>query len=363
MKQKFLFLILLAFSSVKMQAQCSASFVINQAPSGVYTFTATGTNPLSTIYSWTLGNGIAATGSSVTAAYNSPGVYTVCLTVTDTFGGCTVTSCDSVVYTGGTGSNCMADYTYICNVNGTASLTSTSTGSNISNYTWSDASGVFATGPNATYTNVPGTYSVCLKIEDTVNNCVDSICYQINLTNTTNPCQAGFYIYPDSNGAPHTYIGVNTSTGGNSYTWLWGDGTSSTGQFPSHTYANAGNYTICLVIGNPATNCIDSFCLAATINKTEAMVTINFQAPAAVGDVSNSVASIYPNPTNDYLIVKGVQAEALQVEIYTLSGSKLKSVSAVANQQINMKDIPSNMYLLKVTNSDGISKYAKFMKQ
>lgn len=42
-------------------------------------------------YTWNLGNGTTATGSGVTFAYNTPGVYTVELTVTNA-GGCTATS-------------------------------------------------------------------------------------------------------------------------------------------------------------------------------------------------------------------------------------------------------------------------------
>lgn len=42
-------------------------------------------------YAWDLGNGTTATGSGVTLAYNTPGVYTVELTVTNA-GGCTATS-------------------------------------------------------------------------------------------------------------------------------------------------------------------------------------------------------------------------------------------------------------------------------
>ena len=70
-----------------MNAQCSAQFTYTVSPNGAVTYTATGSaiNPTSTLYSWNFGNGAAGFGQTVTAVYNNTGVYTVCLTVTDTF--------------------------------------------------------------------------------------------------------------------------------------------------------------------------------------------------------------------------------------------------------------------------------------
>ncbi|NVO18526.1 MAG: PKD domain-containing protein [Bacteroidetes bacterium] len=43
----------------------------------------------------------------------------------------------------------------------------------------------------------------------------------------------------------------NTSTGGVTYAWTFGDGTSSTAQSPSHTYAEGGPYVVTLTASNP----------------------------------------------------------------------------------------------------------------
>jgi PKD repeat protein len=103
---------------------------------------------------------------------------------------------------------------------------------------------------------------VTLWITD-ANGCVASSGYSpvgLNSTSTFSPCNASFYLFPDT-ANPQTYYGYNISTGTNlQYMWSWGDGTSSNTQYPSHTYANAGWYTICLVVINP-TNCLDSMCI------------------------------------------------------------------------------------------------------
>lgn len=55
----------------------------------------------------------------------------------------------------------------------------------------------------------------------------------------------------------------NPGTPISSWSWDFGDGTTSTMQNPSHTYSTSGVYTVCLVI--TAANCVDSTCQTITI--------------------------------------------------------------------------------------------------
>ncbi|MBP6624965.1 MAG: PKD domain-containing protein [Chitinophagaceae bacterium] len=361
MKLKFILFVLFAFISVKMQAQCSAAFTYSASPNGTVTFTSTGSNSMFTYYTWSFGNGSAGSGATVSAVYNAPGTYTVCLYVNDSIGGCTDTTCQNITVSASP--SCQANFSYICNVNGTASLSNTGTVGNTISYTWYDNSGIFATGPNATYTNTPGTHQVCLAISDTSLSCVDTICQNISLV-AANNCQANFYIYPDSS-APHTYIGVNTTIGNSSmnYTWTWGDGSSSTGQFPTHTYAAAGNYTICLYISDPTNNCSDSLCVLSTINKTAAMYSITFANPTGLGSVAKERANLYPNPVNDQFMVKGEGSQSIQVDILSLNGSKVKSFNTQYNQTMNISSLPSNLYVVRVINNNGQVQYSRLIKE
>lgn len=191
-------------------------------------------------------------------------------------------------------------------------------------------------------------------------------------------CAAGFNVYADTSlGAPlHTYLGNNTCQGANflgidtinySYTWTWGDGTSTTAPFPSHTYATAGNYTICLFMNalNPA-GCNDSICINATINKNVAMYSINiinpFAVVAATNDVSNNPFSIYPNPASDKIYIKGLQAANYQLAVYSLEGKLVATPSVEQNQYISIASLAKGNYILKITSSTNQSNVLKFFK-
>ena len=362
MKQKFFLFILFALASFKMHAQCSASFTSSASPNGVMTFTSTGTNSMFANYYWSFGNGASGYGQTTTAVYNAPGTYTVCLYVTDTVGGCSDSSCTNVTVT--SASSCYADFTYICNVNNTASLTSTGSSTPQTVYTWSGPNGVFATGSTATFVSNPGTYTICLHIEDTLTGCVDSMCQTLTL-GTTQPCAASFYIYPDSSQA-HTYWGVNGSSMNSTttYYWTWGDGNNSTGAYPSHTYAAAGNYTICLYINDPATGCSDSMCIQAAIAKTAGMYSVTFlEKPSSVASVQKSTIGLYPNPVQNTFMIQGNSSEEFQVAVYNLNGSKVKQVNAHGNEAISVIGLPMGHYTIKAIDQAGKVHIGRFIKE
>ena len=128
-------------------------------------------------------------------------------------------------------------------------------------------------GLNVTITYTPGTYTAWLNVVDSMNtSCQDSMFVTFTINNTTTSCQAGFTIFQDSLNIGN-YYGYNTSVTNPSYTttytWNWGDSTMSTGQYPSHTYADSGFYNICLYISSMGGGavCQDTFCLTQFIAK------------------------------------------------------------------------------------------------
>jgi len=76
---------------------------------------------------------------------------------------------------------------------------------------------------------------------------IHSICYPI----------AQFSTDPLYGSPPLTVNYINTTTGGNSYFWEFGDGLTSTGQSPTHVYQDTGNYTI-LLVASSLEGCLDS---------------------------------------------------------------------------------------------------------
>lgn len=362
MKQKFLLLLLLIGASFGLKAQilCNANFTFNGTPNGVYTFNATYNSP-STLYFWNFGNGASGMGQNVTTTYNSNGPYTVCLFIQDTLTNCTDSICQQV----GNNNTPTCNAWFTSSVNGTnVTLTNTSTAVNAMSYEWRANGTLFSTAANPVYTNSAGTYNICLKITDVITNCVDSFCSNVTIGGVNPACQASFYVYPDSNGLAHTYIGVNTSTNAANmnYVWTWGDGSSSTGQYPSHTYAAAGNYTICLMIGVPGTTCADTFCVNATINKNEAMYSINFANPNSVNDVRKNTIRLFPNPANNTIQLEGL-TQAARVQIQTMSGAIVLDKNIRTNESLSIATLNPQVYLVRVLFADGHTEHVRLIKQ
>lgn len=369
MKNILSFLVLLMGTSFAIQAQttCSAAFTFTTNPSGAVTFVASNAmlNSPTTMYSWSFGNGTAGYGNTTTCNYNSMGTYTVCLMTQDTMGTCTDTVCQTVTLN--SAGTCSAAFTAnfgsggVCYFNATDAATNPSS----TTYTWSFDGGTTWSnlGANPSYTfSASGTVDVLLAISNQGGSCIDSSTQTITVPVLSN-CNASFYIYPDSNGAPSTYIGVNTSTGtGLSYIWTWGDGSTSTGQYPSHTYAAAGNYTICLTISGG--NCVDSFCYNATINKAAAMYSVTFSAsPASVSNLASVNISLIPNPTFNGVVLKADAKKYYQVEITNLQGQRVFSSRVTGGQFISMDNLASATYAVKVIDENGNKIVQKIIKR
>jgi PKD repeat protein len=185
--------------------------------------------------------------------YNAPGYYSVCLTIIDSAAGCSNTYCDSIFVQGGSG-GCNANFTpydssgtyYFLPDNG-----------NAASYSWTFGDGGTSTSvyPMHQYTS-PGTYNVCLTVAMNGQTCTSC---QVVVIGSTPNCNANYFAIVDSTNANQLYF-FNQSTGGNSYYWYFGDGSTSTSANPTHTYANSGTYLVCLTIYSNSSNCQDSYC-------------------------------------------------------------------------------------------------------
>lgn len=123
------------------------------------------------------------------------------------------------------------------------------------------------------------------------------------------------------------------------YTWLFGDGTSSNLQNPTHTYANPGSYTVTLV----ASNCIFSDTLTLTVQI----------GPAA--SIEQSYASsfnIFPNPTQNVLSVTGLDAaENHAFQIFDVAGRPVFMGTLQGTQgSIDVSSLSAGIYVLHINN-------------
>ncbi|MCK5855944.1 MAG: PKD domain-containing protein [Bacteroidales bacterium] len=135
---------------------------------------------------------------------------------------------------------------------------------NITSWDWDFGDGTTSNIQNPSHTyNSSGSYQVRLFIIDSINYCFDSIVLTIIVYANPNPCQANF-IY-NVNPTNNLIYSFTDQSLGNPYLWQWdfGDGTSSSLQNPNHTFAQAGNYTVSLIITTQS--CVDTISQQVTV--------------------------------------------------------------------------------------------------
>ena len=139
---------------------------------------------------------------------------------------------------------------------------------NNTSFTWyfDDGSPPFVTG-KATFTHAfpgIGTYNIRMVLTDTnFCNAPDSSIKTLRIAANV---KAAFQT-PPSGCAPYTAIIKNTTAGGQTFFWQFGDGTTSNQSEPTHLYATPGTYTIKLTATDPATcNVTDSAKFTITVS-------------------------------------------------------------------------------------------------
>ncbi len=219
-----------------------ADFSINKngvCKNETFTLTAINSTPaVVTNYEWTIGTSNFPQGeATINHSIPTEGTYDVSLTVTD-INGCknTKTIANYITVTGPTANFVPATAGGCMNKTTTFNDLSTSATSNLVNWEWNFGDGtqqVFTAPPFIhTYTNL-GRYDVSLKVTD-ANGCTATFNSPTDLI-VTDPF-VGFRA--DTFFCPNAALQfVDTSSGaGLSYQWDFGDGSTSTVQYPQHSY-------------------------------------------------------------------------------------------------------------------------------
>jgi gliding motility-associated-like protein len=211
------------------------------------------------------------------------------------------------------------------------------------NYQWYNGS---ISIPNATKDSLnnvgPGTYSVL--ITDSKG------CVATGGTTTFTVTGSGLVtasitpIYTQEY-APVNVLFTNGSTGATTYNWNFGNGTTSTQQYPSTvSYTNAGTYSVTLIANNG--NCSDT---------TYAIVV----ADVATSIVMPNIFSPNGDAINDAFFINCTGIKSLTCAIYNRWGQHIYSITSV-NQSWNGEMINGNkavegtyFYLLEASGFDG----------
>jgi PKD repeat protein len=239
--------------------ECHASFTYSVSGNEVQFHGSSNTPGVH--YTWHFGDGTTGSGENPVHNYTlSPENYNVCLTIYND-AGCENTYCHTVFVEGNENpSNCEASFTYTLEGN-VAVFHGTSTVPGV-DYTWSFGDGNEGTGENVThtFTTFPAHYSVCLTIHNG-DGCENTVCHTINVQSSGGggqECEASFTYTVVDNSVQFT---GHSNQDNVDYGWSFGDGSTGTGQAPTHTYTVfPEHYNVCLYIWNNTTGCHDTIC-------------------------------------------------------------------------------------------------------
>ena len=117
----------------------------------------------------------------------------------------------------------------------------------VSAWSWDFGDGKSATTQNPSHSyGQAGSYQVKLTVTDD-KGATNSVTHSVTVTAPNQPPAAAFSVKCTDLGCDFTDASTDDGTV-NSWSWDFGDGSSSTQQNPSHTYASDGPYTVTLVV-------------------------------------------------------------------------------------------------------------------
>ena len=223
-------------------------------------------------YAWDFGDGTPEVEVSELTAisteyitehiYNSPGIYTVILTVTDDEGATNIVPSRATI-----GVSPPPNMPPIANFNatlqiGVAPLTvtfdanqSSDTDGTIESYAWNFGDGEIASGVSATHTyNTTGTYTSTLTVTDDDEATNINSSQAIIVVSPPNQVPVAQFSYLPASptvGIPVIFSATESSDSDgliSFYTWNFGDGTTASGIDFTHTYSTSGTYTVTLTV-------------------------------------------------------------------------------------------------------------------
>lgn len=309
----------------------SAFYSIAQAPVANFTSNRTsGCAPLSVTFqdqstgdpkfwNWDLGNGQLSTLQNPSTVYSTPGTYTITLVARNANGTHGVTKTNYITVYPQPLASMTADKTIAC-VPASIQFTDASqdtSGGTINSWQWDFGDGTYSTqqNPQKSY-STPGFYSVFLTVTSstgcstTVGNyryirVVSGTAADFLFTADT-VCRSPFGI---------TFLNQTSGPGQLTYTWDFGNSTSSTQQNPTTAYNTTGTYNVQLIAtseygcadtivkpvavtgANTGFNAPDSACLNRPVNFTNASTPT---ATSTFWDFGDGTTSTLANPVKTF---------------------------------------------------------------
>ena len=308
-------------------------------------FFVASSNQKGATYTWNFGDKTEGKGTDPTHSYMSEGIYKVCVTATwkDSATGkvCTATFCKEVKISCGTPCDLKGEIGFTGSGGKYRFKASSNTGYT---YEWSFGDGQTGKGidPYHEYSK-PGTYTVCVTITDKTGKCKIKICKTVVVES---PCSLiGSYSWKKLNDSTYKFYATSNGGTGTTYTWSWGDGTSSTGGDPSHVYKKSGVYEVCLKIYNSTKKCYTVICKKVEVTVPTTTKNCKWEKTAIkVG---------YSNKCNVYSFEMTLFADSCikyQLSVYDMKTGKLYPLPAGRTGTYTFSDTGKFAIIAKYSN-------------
>lgn len=179
--------------------------------------------------------------------------------------------------------NFTASSTTVCQ-GAAITFTSTSSGSNISSYSWNFGNGETSNDQNPVYTYPnAGTYTVTLAVQNTTGQADAEV--KVGYITVNESPNLSFTVAGNSCTVPINVTFTNTTSPSNgiSFNWNFGNGSTSTLQQPAPVnYTAAGMYTVTLSGTNTSNNCSKTITQEINISNFQSAITVPSSVCAGV---------------------------------------------------------------------------------
>ncbi|MBD0401982.1 PKD domain-containing protein [Flammeovirga sp. EKP202] len=307
------------------------------------TFTDASTD--ATSWSWDFGDQTTSDEQNPTHAYTTAGTYTVTLTVTNADGQDEEVKTDYITVTEEVVSVLpVADFTASKTeiILGEA-IVFTDASTDATSWSWDFGDATTSTDQNPSHTYASeGTFTVTLTVMNGDLSDSKTLDIVVNPDNVINMPVASFNASVTEAKVNEEITFTDASTDATSWSWDFGDGTTSDVQNPTHTYAAVGIYTVALTVSNEN---------GSDTSSQQDLITITEADPTSI-TIDGVEIKVYPNPASSEVNV--VSADVVNVTIFTATGQLIQSIDkTTASIKIPVEGWSSGLYLFKMTTKNG----------
>ena len=183
------------------------------------------------------------------------------------------------------------------------------------------------------------------------------------------PCSAFFTIHADS--IPHDWVITDYISGTPplSYSWNWGDGSTSVGATPVHSYDSLGLYNICLSLTD-SSGCNSIYCDSSTYlyRTTSTATMINIRVFTSITtEIKESLSEenlliVYPNPSHGVFHIKNNMVDKIEsMEVFSYTGQRIYFKERKAGE-IDLSSFSNGIYFYKIISKDKNIKSGRLLK-